>query len=143
MARYRTLEVRSTPDGPVGTVVVEVANPAPTGPNRVEAALYTGPLLGPGPGRDAYEPKFCRGDRPDCWTDWSGYDAGSVHAALRGLIDCDGRTQAEVATAAGMRPQQLNQVLSGYRENPSVETVGRILAALGRRWADLDGPGEG
>lgn len=57
---------------------------------------------------------------------------------LRELAEADGRPQAEIAEAAGMRPSNLSAYLTGGRRNPSVGTIARILAALGRRWADLD-----
>lgn len=61
-------------------------------------------------------------------------------ARLLLLVDADPRARHEVAAAAGMSPAQLSQILTGYRADPSVSTVGRILAALGKRWADLDAP---
>lgn len=54
------------------------------------------------------------------------------------LVEADGRTQAEIATAAGMSPAQFSQIMTGHRAAPSVATVRRILDALGKYWADLD-----
>lgn len=57
---------------------------------------------------------------------------------LRDLVEADGRSIAAIAEAAEMSRSQLSQVLNGIRPNPSVGTVARVLAALGRSWADLD-----
>jgi DNA-binding phage protein len=65
-------------------------------------------------------------------------DAAAVRSRLRGLVEADGHTQSEIAGAAGMSQPQLSQILTGHRADPSITTVGRILAALGRSWADLD-----
>ncbi len=62
----------------------------------------------------------------------------TIRARLAELVAADGRMQYEIAQAAGMSPQQLWQVLSGHRTNPSVGTVAAILRAVGRTWADLD-----
>ena len=62
----------------------------------------------------------------------------SVRRRLRALIDDSGRTASAVAAEAGMGPEQLSQILRGYRANPSVDVVGRVLGALGASWADLD-----
>ena len=61
-------------------------------------------------------------------------------ARLLELVEADGRTRNEIAAAARMSPAQLSQVLTGYRADPSITTVGRILMALGKRWGDLDPP---
>jgi len=57
---------------------------------------------------------------------------------LRDLVEHDGRSVAAIAAEAGMSRSQLSQVLLGIRRNPSIETVARVLAALGRQWSDLD-----
>lgn len=62
----------------------------------------------------------------------------AIRARLRALVARDGRPVAAIAAAAGMSANQLYQVLNGGRANPTVQTVGRILEALGARWADLD-----
>jgi transcriptional regulator with XRE-family HTH domain len=62
----------------------------------------------------------------------------ALRGRLRSLIDADGRSHAAIAGAAGMSQAQLSQILTGVRPNPTVETVERLLSALGRRWADLD-----
>jgi transcriptional regulator with XRE-family HTH domain len=63
-------------------------------------------------------------------------------ARLLELVEADGRTRNEIAAAAGMSPAQLSQVLTGHRADPSITTVGRILAAVGKSWSDLDPPSE-
>jgi DNA-binding phage protein len=63
-----------------------------------------------------------------------------VVGRLRELVATDGRYQNEIAAAAGMAKQQLHDTLA-VRPNPSIESVGRILAALGRRWSDLERSG--
>jgi transcriptional regulator with XRE-family HTH domain len=62
----------------------------------------------------------------------------AMHDRIRRLVDADDRSQVEIAKAAGMSRAQLNHLLSGVRPNPTVDTVERLLAAMGRRWADLD-----
>jgi transcriptional regulator with XRE-family HTH domain len=59
---------------------------------------------------------------------------------LRELVEADGRTTVAIAAAIDppMSRSQLSQVLTGVRRSPSVETLARILAALGKTWADLD-----
>ena len=59
-------------------------------------------------------------------------------ARLRYLASLDARSLGEIAAAARMSQPQLNQTLSGHRANPSIGTFRSILAALGRKWADLD-----
>ena len=61
-------------------------------------------------------------------------------ARLLELVEADGRTRNEIAASTMMSRAQLSQVLTGHRANPSITTVGRILAALGRSWKDLDPP---
>ena len=64
-----------------------------------------------------------------------------IRARLRQLIDADGRTKAAIAEAAGMSKSQFGQVLSGHRANsPRYDTLARVLAALGRSFADLERP---
>lgn len=59
-------------------------------------------------------------------------------ARLLELVEADGRTRNEIAAAAGMSPAQLSHVLTGHRAAPSITSVGRILAALGKSWKDLE-----
>lgn len=61
-------------------------------------------------------------------------------ARLLELVNADSRPRGSIATAAGMSPAQFSQVLTGHRADPSITTVARILAALGKTWADLDPP---
>lgn len=61
-------------------------------------------------------------------------------ARLLELVDADGRSRGSIASAAGMSAAQLSQVLTGHRADPSITTVGRILAAIGKTWGDLDPP---
>ena len=53
-------------------------------------------------------------------------------ATLRGLRKRTGRTQAEVAAAAGIPATVLSAYERGHRE-PGLEAAGRIIAALGYR----------
>lgn len=62
-------------------------------------------------------------------------------ARLLLLVEADGRPRHEIAAAAGMGPSQFSQVMTGHRADPSISTVGRILAALGKSWKHLDPPG--
>jgi transcriptional regulator with XRE-family HTH domain len=64
---------------------------------------------------------------------------GSVWPRLRALVEADGRGVVRVAEAAGFSQSYLSQLLTGRKPNPRVESVGRVLAALGRSWGDLDG----
>jgi hypothetical protein len=57
---------------------------------------------------------------------------------LQYLVSHDARPMADISRDAGLHPDTLRQILSGYRPNPTIDVVGRILAELGRRWADLD-----
>lgn len=57
---------------------------------------------------------------------------------LKRLVAEDGRPVAEIARVAGLNRQLVYQIFSGYRPNPSVETVGKLLNALRAKWADLD-----
>ncbi len=59
---------------------------------------------------------------------------------LRELVEADGRPIAEIAAACDppMGRTNLHGVLSGARRSPSIETIARILAGLGRTWSDLD-----
>jgi hypothetical protein len=59
---------------------------------------------------------------------------------LRELVESDGRSIPDLAAAIDppMSRTQLWGVLAGVRRRPSIETVARVLAGLGRRWADLD-----
>ena len=59
---------------------------------------------------------------------------------LRELVEADGRSQVEIGEAIDppMSRSQLHQLLSGGVRAPSIETVARILAAVGRTWSDLD-----
>jgi transcriptional regulator with XRE-family HTH domain len=59
---------------------------------------------------------------------------------LRELVEVDGRSVTDLAAAIDppMSRSQLSQILTGVRRAPSIETMARILAALGRPWASLD-----
>jgi transcriptional regulator with XRE-family HTH domain len=61
-------------------------------------------------------------------------------ARLAELVKLDGRTQAAIAEAAGMTPQEIARLISGARANPGIETVRRVLEGLGKSWKDLDPP---
>lgn len=66
-------------------------------------------------------------------------DATSViRARLRQLVESDIRSISAIAAAAKMSQSQLSNVLTGQRDDPRIATVARILAALGKRWRDLD-----
>jgi transcriptional regulator with XRE-family HTH domain len=62
----------------------------------------------------------------------------AIHDRLRTLIDADGRSQVEIAKAAGMPKAQLHHLLSGIRPNPTYDTLKRLLGVLGKRFRDLD-----
>jgi repressor LexA len=51
-------------------------------------------------------------------------------ARVQRLIELRGISKAQVARAAGMSPQQFNDLLHGRRSNPTQETLQRIAAAL-------------
>jgi transcriptional regulator with XRE-family HTH domain len=56
---------------------------------------------------------------------------------LRDLIAESGLTRADVADRAGLTPGNLSRLLSG-RRSPHLETVRRVLVALGSEdWGDL------
>jgi len=57
---------------------------------------------------------------------------------LRELVGADPRSNTEVGRAAGMSQARISAILTGRRLNPSVATVARLLAALGKTWRDLD-----
>lgn len=63
-----------------------------------------------------------------------------VIARLLSLVEADGRSRQHIAAAAGMSPAQLSHVLTGHRADPSITTVERILAAIGKSWRHLDPP---
>jgi transcriptional regulator with XRE-family HTH domain len=56
---------------------------------------------------------------------------------LRELVDQSGLTRTDVAERAGFSAPNLTRLLSG-RRNPSVDSVRRVLVAIGCTWADLD-----
>lgn len=58
---------------------------------------------------------------------------------LRDLIQDDPRSRRAKAEAIGMREDQLYQVETGRRADPSLSTVAKILAGLGLSWSALDG----
>jgi transcriptional regulator with XRE-family HTH domain len=56
---------------------------------------------------------------------------------LRELVDQSGLTRTEIASRASMTPGMLTRLLSG-RRNPSIDSVRRILFAIGCEWGELD-----
>lgn len=58
---------------------------------------------------------------------------------LRVLIDQSGLYPAAVARRAGMDRQTLHNILKGVR-NPGLDTIERLLAAIGMRLSALDAP---
>ncbi len=58
-----------------------------------------------------------------------------VLSRLRDLIHASGLSVAELARRIGQPRQQLHDSLT---RAPRIDTVARILHALGRTWADLD-----
>ncbi len=56
------------------------------------------------------------------------------------LVEADTRTRGSIAAAAGMNPAHFSQIMTGYRADPAIGTVVRILDALGKRLGDLDPP---
>ena len=67
--------------------------------------------------------------------DGSGLD---TMGRLRTLVKADPRSAREIAESAGINRGHLSQVMTAHRRSPSLATVGAILGALGRDWADLD-----
>jgi DNA-binding phage protein len=63
-------------------------------------------------------------------------------ARLVTMIDADPRPLKEIASAGGISVDHLYQVRSGSRMNPSIETVAKILRALGKDWGDLAAKGD-
>lgn len=61
-----------------------------------------------------------------------------LRARLRALVAADPREVPALAESAGLSAEHVRQVLRGTRRSPSAETVGKILAALGKSWGDLD-----
>ena len=57
---------------------------------------------------------------------------------LAALVAADGRPKGAIAAAAGMQIAQLSNILTGNKANPTLATVRRVLAALGRTWSDVD-----
>jgi len=57
---------------------------------------------------------------------------------IRRLREQSGRTATELAQAAGISRQALNMIESGQRQ-PSFETVQKLMTALGKSLAELDG----
>jgi DNA-binding phage protein len=65
-------------------------------------------------------------------------DPDTIRTRLLHLVEADGRSHRSIAHDAGLHQPTLSRVLSGGRTDPSVSTVGALLRALGRSWADLD-----
>lgn len=63
-----------------------------------------------------------------------------LHEKLSALVDRrrKGRTDAEIAEAAGMSKSKLSQLLTGAIPDPRISTVKRLLDSLGLKFADLD-----
>jgi transcriptional regulator with XRE-family HTH domain len=51
---------------------------------------------------------------------------------VRSLVRCDGRSQRQIALAAGVQPHRLSEYLTGRRDMYG-ETLDRLLAALSAR----------
>ncbi len=66
------------------------------------------------------------------------YIAEHVRRRLRFHIRSSGRRANVIAREAGIAQSQMSAILTGRRANPSIETIGRILAALGLGWSALD-----
>jgi transcriptional regulator with XRE-family HTH domain len=62
-----------------------------------------------------------------------------VATVLRNALTEYGQ-KADVASMAGMKPQQLSDILN-ERRVPTGETIARLLAAMGKDWAWLDRQG--
>lgn len=56
---------------------------------------------------------------------------------LRRLVEADGRSHTAIAAAAGLPQPTVSRIVGG-QPDADVSTLARILAALGRTWADLD-----
>lgn len=59
-------------------------------------------------------------------------------ARLRLLVSASGLSAREVARRCGAHQPNMTRILQG-RTTPRADLLGRILAAIGRGWADLDG----
>lgn len=63
-----------------------------------------------------------------------------IHYKLARLVDKrkKGRTDAEIADAAGITPTYLSRALSGEAGSMTLETLGRLLAAIDANLCDLE-----
>lgn len=59
-------------------------------------------------------------------------------ARLGRLIDASEHSRRQVARDAGIDEKNLREIAGGLK-TPRLDTAARILSALGKRWADLDG----
>jgi hypothetical protein len=79
------------------------------------------------------------------------WEVANVHVRrtrLRALLTLDGRPMATVSRNAGLHSEAIRHIVSGYRPNPTLDTMGRILCELRipvasggvrcGRWSDLD-----
>jgi transcriptional regulator with XRE-family HTH domain len=58
-------------------------------------------------------------------------------ARLRELVAASGLSGRQLAAASGVDRSTLRRYCDGTH-TPQADTLARVLAALGRRWADLD-----
>ena len=67
-------------------------------------------------------------------------DPESIGQRLRRLIDAKakGRTDAEIAEAAGMNAAVISKITRGLTPNPGINTILGILEVLPATMADLD-----
>lgn len=66
--------------------------------------------------------------------------AGPELETIRRARALDGRTDAELARAAGLAPGSVSRIIAEGRDVP-LSTARALLSALGMRWRDLDTPG--
>lgn len=59
------------------------------------------------------------------------------HRRLRHAIDLTRRTQASIATQAGVNPETLSRIINGIHTDPRFETVVRIIHATGETFGWL------
>lgn len=69
----------------------------------------------------------------------TGSERTTLAGRIRAFMAGRGMNQSELAEAARVNAGYLSQLLHGTKDNPSVEVLGRLAAALGVQCADLLG----
>lgn len=62
------------------------------------------------------------------------------HVKIRRLLDAkrQGRTDEEIAAAAGMSPSQFSQLTGGWIKDPRLSTILKLLHGIGATLSDYD-----